>query len=198
MVAACELERCAAKVYFSPLVFLWPHMSQHRCAGSCHTMPLLLHRPIAARTPGSYPIAAMGAAINRPHISAYDARRRERSTMGAWGVEPWESDAAADWFARFFEDVDVNARIGEAFLRGEHEEIRAGCFLLGTLGRVFVWPGDLDELKSLLDEGISWLRAMIDPADTRYEADQWREPEEFIRAIQEQIRELEARRAGIA
>lgn len=117
--------------------------------------------------------------------------------MGAWGVDPWESDAAADWFRHFFDDVDVNARVRTAFLRGASEEIRAACFLLSVLGRVFIWAGDLDDLKDLLDEGLFSLRAMIDPADPLYEADQWTEPEEFMQAVHGQLKELEARRAGI-
>lgn len=34
--------------------------------------------------------------------------------MGAWGTEPWDNDAAADWFTSFFPGIDVDSRISAA------------------------------------------------------------------------------------
>jgi hypothetical protein len=120
--------------------------------------------------------------------------------MGAWGFEPWENDEAVDWFDWFFGDLDVNARIRQAF-DGEnnHDEVRAACFLLGTLGRTYVWPGDLDELKGLLDEGIARLQRMIDPdGPDHYYLESWGAPDELEKSVKAQIRELWARRARFA
>src|SRR5262249_17271391 len=42
--------------------------------------------------------------------SSFGHRRRERgAAMGAWGVQPWDNDGAADWFAKFFADLDIKA-----------------------------------------------------------------------------------------
>ncbi len=119
--------------------------------------------------------------------------------MGAWGYEPWANDAAGDWFDWFFDDLDVNARIRLVFNGNDNQDkIRAACFLLGALGRVYVWPGDLDELKELLDEGIARLQRMIDPnGPDRYYLESWGDPDELVTSVNEQIQELSARRAGI-
>jgi hypothetical protein len=123
--------------------------------------------------------------------------------VGTWGTEPWENDEAADWFGEFFEGIDVDARIEEAFAWEEdnQERIRAACFLLGALGRVYVWPGDLDRLKGLHERGIELLARMLEPDDEDESyVDRW--PEEHRPAvtasIQQQIALLKERQAHIA
>ena len=55
--------------------------------------------------------------------------------MGAWDVEPWDNDGAADWFADFFADLKVD----DLFLAlDDHDDcdaIRAACYVLQALGR---------------------------------------------------------------
>ncbi len=122
--------------------------------------------------------------------------------MGAWGTEPWDNDEAADWFNEFFEGIDVNARIRETFREFDdnQDRIRAACFILGTLGRVYVWPGDLDELKQLLDRGTELLSRMLSPleGDEDFVA-AWTGEDRpaVVASIQEQIAQLKARRAEI-
>src|ERR1041385_8672519 len=84
--------------------------------------------------------------------------------MGAWGTEPWDNDGAADWFAAFFEGIDVPARLRNAFRYYDtYDEIRAASYILEHIGRIYVWPGTGDELRELLDTAIELLTAMIDP-----------------------------------
>jgi len=65
--------------------------------------------------------------------------------MGTWGIEPWASDRAADWFDAMFNTTGLALHIEETLQRDvqEHaEEIRAAAFVLGALGRSYVWPAD--------------------------------------------------------
>lgn len=115
--------------------------------------------------------------------------------MGAWGTAVWDNDSAADWFQDFFGDLDLNAKIKKAFeMEDEHDEIRAACFILGSLGRVYVWKGDLDELKVLLEQGIALLSKMIDAEnEDNYFLESWESNPEVIASVQAQIAELHAR-----
>jgi hypothetical protein len=118
--------------------------------------------------------------------------------MGAWGLEAWENDEAADWFHRFFRGVNVNARIRAAFRdRNDLPVIRAACFLLGILGRPYVWPGDLGELRELLERGIALLARMAKPsAEDRGDDDfleYWDDDPDFRKAVRAQLTQLRKR-----
>jgi hypothetical protein len=122
--------------------------------------------------------------------------------MGAWDFEPWGNDLAADWFARFFKGVKANARIRQAFRdRNDLPVIRAACFLLASLGRPYVWPGDLQELKELLNQGIGHLSRMVRPsAEDREDNDfleYWDDDPDFLKAVRTQLRDLRQRRAEL-
>jgi hypothetical protein len=117
--------------------------------------------------------------------------------MGAWGIEAWESDGAADWFRSFFDGIDVNARIEETFsdLDDTEQQVRAACYLLAVLGRVYVWPGDLEQLRELLDHGVQLLNGMLDEDYiTDWEGDT---RQAFQASVQEQIDQLNMRRAEL-
>ena len=123
--------------------------------------------------------------------------------MGAWGTEPWDNDEASDWFGEFFQGIDANARIRETFLEfGDNQDrIRAACFILGTLGRVYVWPGDLDELKQLLERGTELLSRMLSPLEGDEDfVEAWTDEARpaVVASIQQQIAQLKERRAEIA
>ncbi|GAA1323635.1 hypothetical protein ACFSWE_09445 [Leucobacter albus] len=115
--------------------------------------------------------------------------------MGAWGSKPWESDGAADWFAEFFEGIDVDARIDAAFeYDDEYDQIRAAGYLLAVLGRPTVWPGDLERLDDHLERGIELLTEMIEPdSDFR---DLWEDDPDVVAAVRDEIAALEARLEG--
>jgi hypothetical protein len=121
--------------------------------------------------------------------------------MGAWGIEPWDNDLAADWFYDFFKGVKANARIKKAFKdRNDLPVIRGACFILGALGRVYVWPDDLDELKQLLEQGIELLSRMAKPSkEDRADDDfleYWEDDPQFLKSVRSQIAELRQRRAA--
>lgn len=118
--------------------------------------------------------------------------------MGTWDVQPWDNDDAADWFSEFFEGIDFDSRIESAF---EHEDsydqVRAACYILQVLGRVYVWPGDIDKLGSHLDRGIRHLKTMV---DVDHEACQelqemWGADSGIFASIKAQLAELEIRRS---
>ncbi len=119
--------------------------------------------------------------------------------MGAWGVQPWENDHAADWNAGFFADLDIGA-LWAAFKNYDAwDEIRAACYVLQTLGRVYVWPAEhLDALKALLEKGIEHLDKMLHPPDTSWDyLEMWGNSPEVVASVQQQLDELRARRASI-
>lgn len=119
--------------------------------------------------------------------------------MGAWGVQPWDNDGAADWFVDFFGDLDIEA-LRAAFKHYDAwDEIRAACYVLQTLGRVYVWPPrHHDALKELLEMGINHLDTMLHPPSKGWDfLELWGSDPEVIASVQQQLDELRARRAGI-
>ncbi len=122
--------------------------------------------------------------------------------MGAWDTDPWGNDLAADWYASFFRGVKANARIRKAFKdKNDLPVIRAACHLLGALGRVYVWPDDLDELRELLDQGMELLSRMARPSKADREDDDfleyWDDDPEFRKSVRAQLAELRKRRADL-
>lgn len=80
--------------------------------------------------------------------------------MGTWGSEPWENDAAADWYGELLASTRLAERV-EATLRDDGaapEERRGAASVPEALGRVYVWPvGSLDALTSGSRSGV-WKR----------------------------------------
>jgi len=114
--------------------------------------------------------------------------------MGAWGASPWDSDGAADWFTEFFEGVDVDARIAAALeYDDEYDQIRAACYMLNTIGRIYVWPGDLEKLEELLGRGIELLAAMLE-SDSEFR-ELYEEDDEVIEAVEKELADLKERLA---
>lgn len=73
--------------------------------------------------------------------------------MGAWGIEPWDNDGAADWFDDLFDKTGL-ARHIEAGLNLEiedyHEEVRAAAYLVRKLARGYIWPADdIERIRAL-------------------------------------------------
>jgi hypothetical protein len=74
--------------------------------------------------------------------------------MGVWGYEPWENDAAADWFASVFEGIDIGDRVREGLDDENPDRSRAAAHLLLLLGNPYVWPGAPAGLAQLIDKAI--------------------------------------------
>lgn len=109
--------------------------------------------------------------------------------MGAWGVEPWANDSAADWFHDFFANLNVDAMRNVFKHYDAWDEIRAACYVLQSLGRVYVWPAErLEDLKELLDMGINHLDKMLRPPSPDWDfLELWGETPEVIAAVNQQL-----------
>jgi hypothetical protein len=60
--------------------------------------------------------------------------------------------------------MNVPAKLEAAFAHPDaYGTIRAGCCMLGWIGRPYVWPGKSEQLPVLLDRGIALLAAMTKP-----------------------------------
>ncbi|MEO0459364.1 MAG: hypothetical protein AAF219_00885 [Myxococcota bacterium] len=75
--------------------------------------------------------------------------------MGMWGLDPWDNDAAADWFGDLMDTTQLrrhwlSAIEGDA--EDDPERVRAAVWLFLQLGRVYVWP--IDHLESDLELAI--------------------------------------------
>ena len=86
--------------------------------------------------------------------------------MGAWGVEPWANDGAADWFDDTFDETGLAKRVESTLnldVDDYYEEIRAAAYLVRLLARTYIWPVDdidchralaADRLQAVLDSGV--------------------------------------------
>lgn len=106
--------------------------------------------------------------------------------MGAWGMAPWENDAADDWFADVMENSRLPSMVEAALVldaEEHHEDVRAAAYVLCSLGRIFIWPVDkLDDHLKLAIEKLRQIAAMEIYAEAG-----------FGPVIQEEISLLEAR-----
>ncbi|MEC9791656.1 hypothetical protein RCT11_09335 [Escherichia marmotae] len=125
--------------------------------------------------------------------------------MGDWGKKPWDNDAAADWFHRFWSGTDKS---NFEFLISEinnfnpdtdrYDAVRAACYILQTIGIPHVWPvKHLDILKEILEKALLILTNMINPPN-----DKWLFLEdcddEMLHAVNEQITAIKLRLEELA
>ncbi|MTD29439.1 hypothetical protein [Erwinia sorbitola] len=119
--------------------------------------------------------------------------------MGDWSREPWGNDEAADWFHVFWKKNDISLLIKEiedfSPKDERYDSIRAACYLLQTIGIVYVWPvRHRDILKDLLKKSIEILTNMIVPPDEDWSfLDMWGNDAEVIKAVESQIEILKVR-----
>ena len=108
--------------------------------------------------------------------------------MGAWGVAPWDSDSAADWYGDLFDEIPLAAKVEETLNADPEEyaeEIRAAAALLIMLGRTYIWP--VDDMDRHLELAI----AQMEKVQATYED----EPE-LASAVGEEITVLKSRLAN--
>ena len=108
--------------------------------------------------------------------------------MGAWGVAPWDSDSAADWYGDLFDEIPLAVKVEETLNADPEEyaeEIRAAAALLIMLGRTYMWP--VDDMDRHLELAI----AQMEKVQATYED----EPE-FASAVAEEITVLKSRLAN--
>lgn len=108
--------------------------------------------------------------------------------MGDWGVEPWENDAAADWFGTLMKRTSLRELWVEGIAEtgGDGEKVLAAAWLFVQLGRVHVWPVEYFD-----EDRVSTLKALRAlKSDARMaEGD----PEGWDARIENYIAEVEAR-----
>lgn len=80
-----------------------------------------------------------------------------------WGMQPWDNDRAADWFAgllnpAFLAHVQTALRLVESDSIDEEDipVLRAAAYCLLHFGYVYVWPAE--DLKTDLTRAIQALR----------------------------------------
>lgn len=85
--------------------------------------------------------------------------------MGVWGDEPWDNDAAADFFGDLWDAVPIVDRV-HAGLRADDTFVQvAALWLCAQLCRVYVWPvGRIDETRSLAIAVADSILAGTDPS----------------------------------
>jgi hypothetical protein len=119
--------------------------------------------------------------------------------MGTWGVQPWDSDGAADWFGGALQGInDIDSKISAAlkYRYDNYDEVRAAAYLLQVLGVSYIWPGDLEKLQGHIQRAIEILEAMIDQKSDDSQMDflqLWDNDPEVIESVQEQIEQLKNR-----
>ena len=82
--------------------------------------------------------------------------------MGAWGVAPWDSDSAADWYGDLFDELPLAAKVEETLKADPEEyaeEIRAAAALLIMLGRTYIWP--VDDMDRHLELAIAQMEKVL-------------------------------------
>jgi len=65
--------------------------------------------------------------------------------------------------------------------------------MLNTIGRIYVWPGDLEKLEEHLERGIKLLTAMLEP-DSEFR-ELYEEDDEVIEAVGQELEDLKERLA---
>jgi len=68
--------------------------------------------------------------------------------MGTWGYQPWENDAAADWFGSTWDACAFPVFVDEALrldVRFHFEEVRAAAFVVLCLGQTMLWPMEMHD-----------------------------------------------------
>ncbi|MCP3924670.1 MAG: hypothetical protein GY793_02390 [Proteobacteria bacterium] len=116
--------------------------------------------------------------------------------MGAWDVNPWDNDSAADWFSLAFEGMSIDSKIERAlkYKHDNYDEVRAAAYLLEVLGISYIWPGELDKLDGHIKKALEILKAMIDTNSDDKDMDfleLWDNDPEIISSVEKQIGRLE-------
>lgn len=86
--------------------------------------------------------------------------------MGAWGVQPWDNDTAADWFGATMDGNPLVDRVDEALSSGSSEQQYAALWIVAKLGRAYIWPiARLDATLKLAKASVDAMLHGNDPDD---------------------------------
>jgi hypothetical protein len=112
--------------------------------------------------------------------------------MGCWGVRPYESDSAADWFGDLWDEFPVPSKVEETLkleLEDSHEEIRAAAHVLVQLGQTYIWPVDsIDRHCDLAARRLEEIKAMEEYSGDDFQAQLQKEIEILLSRISKDFR----------
>lgn len=111
--------------------------------------------------------------------------------MGAWGLDPWDNDTAADWFADLWRDSPVVDRVLEALRQDGDESTVAALWLCSELCRVYIWP--IDRLDETVEAAIAAAERILAGEDEEGLVEMWDDPD-FNAQIEELLETMRARR----
>lgn len=111
--------------------------------------------------------------------------------MGAWDIEPWDNDAAADWFMEMFDKTELADYVRSALthldVENEYDEVRAAASMVRLLGHNYVWP--VETIDEDLELAASKLEKLLDVPEMQ-------ENENILNAVKSEISELRSRIAS--
>jgi hypothetical protein len=73
--------------------------------------------------------------------------------MGAWGLEPWDNDGAADFFGELWEGTPIVDRVIAALDGEDSEAALAALWLCSEICRNYVWP--IQRLAETIEHAIA-------------------------------------------
>lgn len=106
--------------------------------------------------------------------------------MGAWGSGPYDNDSAADWFFGLGE-IGLYDLIERGLKDGGYNEQRAAAWLVQRLA-ISPYVYDVYLIDEHRELAVEKLKDILDDQDW---LDSWRDPDETIAEIKQQIDEIE-------
>lgn len=95
--------------------------------------------------------------------------------MGAWGDQPWDNDAAADFFAELF-PADVHAKTMAALRADDHDGggWRAAAWVVYQLAQsAYVWPGGPEAMAEACEAAAARLEQLAAESEEGDECWDW-------------------------
>jgi hypothetical protein len=114
--------------------------------------------------------------------------------MGAWGMDPWDNDTAADWFGDLWDGTSMVDRV-LAVLRADGDEATvAALWFCSELCRVYVWP--IDRYDETLDAAIAAADRILAGEDEEGLVEMWEDDPAFVAQIEGFRATLAARKSA--
>lgn len=114
--------------------------------------------------------------------------------MGAWGEKPWENDTAADWFDECMKKIDTVFILDQAekIIKSEDDdELRAVSYIIGHLGRNYIWPiNEMERVNKVKEKLIVRLESMLE-SDSDF-MDIWEDDDTVKNELQNEIKLLKS------
>ena len=111
--------------------------------------------------------------------------------MGAWGVEPWDNDDAADFFGDLWDDTPIVDRVLAGLASGGSSVVVGAAWLLVSIGRVYVWP--VERLDESLESAVAALDVILVGEDEDEYLLAWQHEPTVLARVREYRDELASR-----